>query len=76
MKRIDIADGRVKLVPPKLEIPRPLFKPRRYVVPINQSESSSSNKVNVSPIYEVFSSEPEIGSTELYIPENKPFLPI
>ena len=45
-------------------------------MPINQSVSSSSNRVNISPISEVFSSEPEIGSNELYIPENKPFLPV
>ena len=77
LKRILISDGRVKLIPPKPVVPRPLVKPKRYVVPLSQEESSSSQRVDLPPIEEIaFPATPVVAPNELYIPESKPFLAV
>ena len=76
LKRVSLSNGQVKLIPKKPEIPRPIVRPHHYVVPVFANDTSSSNRVDLPPIEEVFPSEPVFSSTELYIPESKPFLAV
>lgn len=43
-KRIVISDGRVKLIPPRPQIERPIVKPKRHVYPVQHQEESSSSR--------------------------------
>lgn len=60
----------------KIEIPRHVIRPCRYVIPVLSTEASSSRKFDLPPVEEVHFSEPQLSSTELYIPESKPSLAI
>jgi len=79
VKRVAIDNGQVKLIPPRPKIPRPVTKPKRCIFPIAPADVQSSSNY-FSPIQEVSreevsQDEPQLSSTELYIPESKPFLP-
>jgi len=74
LKRVAIDNGQVKLIPPRPKAPRPVSRPKRYVFPIAPNEVPSSSN-ELSTIQEVSQIETQLSSTDLYIPESKPFLP-
>lgn len=66
-------------MPDSSAIPKPIFRPKGYVLPIDNEQAPTSNKKSFTKTvhnHPVLESTESIQSHQLYIPKEKPFFAV